>query len=56
MTRVFNERRTSLSTSASIVQHSGVISGGNRIQGLCGVSVHWTSSVEVCWEGVTIRI
>ena len=56
MTWIFNERRMSFSTSASIVQHSGVISGGNQIQGLCGVSVHWTSSVEVYWEGVSIRI
>ena len=56
MTWVFNERRSSLSTSASIVEHSGVNSGGNRAEGLCGVSVHWTSSVEVRWKDVRIRI
>ena len=53
---VFKERRLSLSTSASIVEQSGVISRGNRTQGLCGVSVHWTSSVGVRWKGVSIKI
>ena len=56
MTWVFNEGKWSLSTSDSIAEQSGVISGGNRAQGLCGVGVHWTSRVEVRWKGVSIKI
>ena len=56
VTWVFNERKWSLSTSDSIAEQSGVISGGNRAQGLCGVDVHWTSRVEVRWKGVSIKI
>ena len=55
MTRVFKERRWSLSSSASFAENSDAISGANRTQRLRGVSIHWTSSVEVRWKGVSIR-
>ena len=45
-----------MSTSASTTEHRDLISGAIRTKGLCGVGIHWTSSVEVRWKGVSIRI